>query len=195
MAAKPSEEPIPPRSPAPATSNPPAQGATVPPPGTYAMKNPAGQVVQIPYPSVGKALDQGHLFADQDTLKKYARDHAADPLDESRVDQFIDVCPSKWAPARSTRSQAASRKRSAPAIACRSTRGETDLQLAAATPSHTAAEAGGEAAEGLGEYFSGSILLARRQNDRGSADRATAQGSLRHRTDGEQGASDRTEVT
>lgn len=128
--------------------------------GLYTMKNPDGQPVSIPYSSVGKALDQGHLFADKDTLQQYARDHAADPLSEDRVDKFIDAHPYIGRPIAGLKGAGTGVLKTVTAgDRLPTTRGETELQLAAATPTR-AAEAGGEAAEGVGEYFTGDELLA-----------------------------------
>ena len=124
------------------------------------MKNPAGQVVPIPYSNVGKALDQGHLFADKSTLQQYARDHAADPLSEDRVDKFIDAHPYIGRPIAGLKGAGTGVDKLLTAgDRTPRTRAETELQLAAATPTRGAGEAGGEMAEGVGEYFSGDEIL------------------------------------
>jgi hypothetical protein len=160
--------PTSPASSAPPSSNP-AQSATAPQgleagpgnkEGIYMMKDPSGQIRSIPYSNVGKALDQGHLFADKATLQQYARDHAADPLDEQRVDKFIDEHPYLSRPLQGVLGMGRALAQSVSAgDRTPTTRAETELQLAAATPARTAAEGGGEAIEGLGEYFSGDELL------------------------------------
>lgn len=128
--------------------------------GTYQMKNPQGLVVGVPYSNVHRALDQGHLFADKGSLQQYARDHAADPLDEDRVNQWIDAHPYLSRPVQGLIGAGTGLLKTATGLdRTPATRGETEVQLAAATPTHTAAEAGGEAAENLGEFFSGEELM------------------------------------
>ena len=129
------------------------------PQGTYQMKNPQGLVVPVPYGNVHRALDQGHLFADKGTLQQYARDHAADPLDETRVDQWIDQHPYLSRPLQGALGLGTGLLKTATgADRTPTTRFETELQLAAATPTRTAAEAGGEGVENLAEFFSGDEL-------------------------------------
>jgi hypothetical protein len=124
------------------------------------MRNPAGQPVGIPYSNVGKAIDQGHLFSDKNALQQYARDHAADPLSEDRVDQFIDAHPYIGRPIAGLKGAGTGVLKTITAgDRTPTTRGETELQLAAATPTRNAGEAGGEAAEGVGEYFTGDEFL------------------------------------
>lgn len=128
--------------------------------GTYLMKNPQGLMVPVPYSNVHRALDQGHLFADKGNLQQYARDHAADPLDEDRVNQWIDQHPYLSRPVQGLLGAGTGVLKTMTGLdRTPTTRGETELQLGAATPAHTPAEAGGEAAENLGEFFSGEELL------------------------------------
>ena len=127
---------------------------------TYQMKNPQGQAVSIPYSNVGRALDQGHLFADKGTLQQYARDHAADPLTEGRVDRFMDRHPYLTAPLSVIEGiGGAALQTLTGADRTPTTRGETEAQLAAATPAHGIAQGVGELGEGVGEFFSAEELL------------------------------------
>ena len=127
--------------------------------GTYQMKNPQGLTVAVPYSNVHRGLDQGLLFADKGTLQQYARDHAADPLSEDRVDQWIDKHPYLSRPLQGALGLGTGLLKTAVgADRTPTTRGETELQLAAARPLRTAAEGGGEGIENLAEFFSGDEL-------------------------------------
>ena len=127
--------------------------------GTYQMKNPQGLMVAVPYSNVHRALDQGHLFADKGTLQQYARDHAADPLSEDRVDQWMDKHPYLSRPLQGLIGAGTGLDKTLTGLLpAPTTRAGTELQLAAATPTRTAAEGGGEGVENLAEFFSGDEL-------------------------------------
>lgn len=128
--------------------------------GSYSMHTPEGAVVPVRYSRVRQALDGGLLFSDQPTLQKYARDHAADPLDEDRVDQFIDKHPYLTTPLQYWKGMGHALIQTATSLDPTPTnRFATDLQLHAATPAHTWKEASGEMGEGAGEFISGEYLL------------------------------------
>jgi hypothetical protein len=122
--------------------------------GAYQMHDPAGIVRSVGYHQVHKALDDGFLFADKPTLQTYARDHAADPLDENRVDQWIDRHPIMSGPLRGIIGGARGLVKTATAFDRRpTTRAETEAQMFAATPARNLQEGLGEATEGLGEIY------------------------------------------
>jgi hypothetical protein len=124
------------------------------------MHSPDGRAVQIPYSKVHTSIQNGYLFGDKGTLQKYARDHAADPLSEGRVDQFLDKHPWIGAPLNAFLGAGAGLLKTATGLApTPSTRGETELQLAAATPTKGLGQGAGEAAENVGEFFTGDELL------------------------------------
>ena len=139
--------------------------------GTYAMKNPQGQTVPVPYSNVHHALDQGHLFADKGTLQKYARDHAADPLDESRVDQWLDKHPYLGLPVNLLAGAGTGALKTFTGLDTMPNepgknkfeqadrRAETETLLAANTPTKGLGQGLGEGGENVGEFFSGEELL------------------------------------
>jgi len=128
--------------------------------GQYQMKNPQGQVVPVSYSHVHQALDKGHLFADQNTLRQYARDHAADPLDESRVDQWLDKHPYLGAPLNVVAGLGTGAMKTMTGLdKAPKDRANTEAQLAAATPTKGFGQGLGEAGENVGEFFSGEELL------------------------------------
>jgi hypothetical protein len=129
--------------------------------GSYQMHDPAGIVRPVGYHQVHRALDDGFLFADKPTLQTYARDHAADPLDESRVDQWIDKHPilSFGTQEGIGFAKQASQLLSTPGPRPPASRWETELQLFGATPTHGLGEMHGAAGENLGELLTGEKLL------------------------------------
>lgn len=128
--------------------------------GSYAMHDFAGLPHQVGYSKVHQALDNGFLFSDKPTLEKYARDHAADPLDESRVDQWIDKHPIVSGPLQLLTGGYRGIIRTGTAFdRTPTTRAETEAQLFAASPNRTAGESVGGAAEQVGEFFTGEQLL------------------------------------
>lgn len=128
--------------------------------GLYAMKDPKGNPVMKRYSEVGPALDQGHLFADKQTLRTYAQDHAADPLSESRVDQWLDRHPYLGAPLNMIEGAGTGALKTWTGFDKTPTsRLETNLQMAAATPTKGFAQGVGDLAESAGEFLSGEELL------------------------------------
>jgi hypothetical protein len=128
--------------------------------GLYAMHSPDGRAVQIPYSKVHTSIQNGYLFGDKGTLQKYARDHAADPLSEGRVEQYLDQHPWVAAPVNALAGLGTGALKTATGLdRTPTTRGETELQLAAATPTKGPVQAAGEAAENVGEFFTGDELL------------------------------------
>ena len=132
--------------------------------GTYQMKNPQGLTVAVPYSNVHRALDQGHLFADKGTLQQYARDHAADPLSEDRVDQWMDkhpylrLTPPALALSALEGAGTGALKTWTGADRTPTSRLETEEQLAASTPTRGPQQAAGEVGESLAEFFTGDEL-------------------------------------
>ena len=128
--------------------------------GLYAMHSPDGRAVQIPYSKVHTSIQNGYLFGDKGTLQKYARDHAADPLSEGRVEQYLDQHPWVAAPVNALAGLGTGALKTATGLdRTPTTRGETELQLAAATPTKGPVQAAGEAAENVVEFFTGDELL------------------------------------
>ena len=135
--------------------------------GVYGMTSPDGRQVPIPYSKIQAVGRQGYRFASHGELAKYARDHAADPVDEERVQQFLDQHP--WEPASITINAllgVGTGVTKTLAGADRMARGngpltrpEEALQTAAETPTKGAAQGAGEAAENVGEFFTGEELL------------------------------------
>ena len=124
------------------------------------MHDPSGILRPVGYHQVHRALDDGFLFADKPTLQQYARDHAADPLDEDRVDQWIDKHPFLSMPLKTERGVGRAMLQTfTGADRTPTSRLETDLQLQAATPSKDWTEAGGGSMENFGEYMVGEKLL------------------------------------
>ena len=136
--------------------------------GLYNMVSPDGRQVQIPYSKIQAVAPQGYRFAAHGDLAQYARDYAADPVDEGRVDKFIDSLP-WWGPAKMAIGLVKGIGTGAiktAAGADRIVRGngplsrpEEMLQQAAETPASGAAEGVGEAAENAGEFFTGEEML------------------------------------
>jgi hypothetical protein len=128
--------------------------------GLYGMTAPDGRPVQIPYSKVHTQIQNGYLFADKPTLQQYARDLAADPLHEDRVDQFLEKHPWIGAPVNGLLGAGTGVLKLVTGLdKTPTTRGETELQLAAARPTKGASQAGGEAAENVAEFFGGDELL------------------------------------
>jgi hypothetical protein len=124
------------------------------------MHDPAGIVRSVGYHQVHKALDDGFLFTDKPTLQTYARDHAADPLDESRADQWIDKHPVLGLPLGLATGAGKGLMKTLTAFdRTPTTRAETEAQMFAATPARGGQEAAGEAGENVGEFFTGEELL------------------------------------
>jgi hypothetical protein len=125
------------------------------------MHDSSGTIRPVGYHQVHQALDQGYLFTDKPTLQRYASDHAADPLDESRVDQWIDKHPILSLPIQGPRgiAKGAAGLLSTPGSRPPASRWETELQLFGATPAHTMTEELGSTAENVGEFMSGEELL------------------------------------
>jgi len=141
--------------------------------GTYKMLDPQGQPVDIPFSNVEKAGAAGHRFADQGTLERYARDHAALPVDEDAIDRYLDGLP--WyhplklldsvseAPEKVAQNlftgAGAGVERTAAGVDRLArgggplTRPEEMLQEAAATPTKGVAQGVGEAGENIGEFI------------------------------------------
>lgn len=130
------------------------------PEGTYTMHDSSGVVTPVRYSRVHQALDQGLLFTDKNVLQQYARDHAADPLDEGRVDQWIEKHPILSTPLKGLIGMGTGMLKTVTGLdRTPTTKAETALQLAAATPTKGFQEGGAEAGENLGEFFSGEELL------------------------------------
>jgi hypothetical protein len=124
------------------------------------MHDPAGIVRPVGYHQVHRALDAGFLFADKPNLQTYARDHAADPLDESRADQWIDKHPILGFPlAAATGAGKGLMKTLTGFDRPPTTRAETEAQMFAAQPARGLQEGLGEATENVGEFFTGEELL------------------------------------
>jgi hypothetical protein len=124
------------------------------------MHSPDGRAVQIPYSKVHTSIQNGYLFGDKGTLQKYARDHAADPLSEGRVEQYLDQHPWVAAPVNALAGLGTGALKTATGLdRTPTTRGETELQLAAATPTKGPVQAAGEAGENVSEFFTGDELL------------------------------------
>lgn len=126
------------------------------------MKSSDGRDVQIPYSKVGPSGASGYLFADKNELQRYARDHAADPVSEGQVDKYLDAQP-WWNPARLARDVFAGVGSGALKLATAgdrtpTTQGETQLQIAAATPNKGVVQGLGEAGENIGEFVGGGEL-------------------------------------
>lgn len=136
--------------------------------GTYSMVDNSGQTLQIPYSQVQGAASNGARFQSKQALQQYARDHAADPVNEDAADHYIDGL-SWYNPVRMGRDVIAGFGTGALKTATgldRAPKGhgeggklEQDAQLAAATPTKGVVQEGAEAAENVGEWFSGEELL------------------------------------
>jgi hypothetical protein len=133
--------------------------------GLYAMTSPDGRPAPVRYSNVHTQLQNNYLFADQGTLQQYARDQAADPLSEDRVDQFLDKHPWIGAPVNALMGAGAGALKTVtgldrtPQDHNLGGRIETEMQLAAATPTKGIAQGVGETGENVGEYFTGEELL------------------------------------
>lgn len=143
-----------------------AQGNPITPPdpkaseGLYAMTDPKGQPVMKRYSEVGPALDQGHLFADKQTLKNYAQDHAADPLSEDRVDQWLDKHPYLGILPNLGKGLGIGLAKTLTGFdKTPTTRAETDMQMLAATPTKGVTQGTGELGENAAEFMTGEELL------------------------------------
>jgi hypothetical protein len=124
------------------------------------MHSPDGRAVQIPYSKVHTSIQNGYLFGDKGTLQRYARDHAADPLSEGRVEQYLDQHPWVAAPVNALAGLGTGALKTATGLdRTPTTRGETELQLTAATPTKGVVQGAGEALENVGEFFTGDELL------------------------------------
>ena len=114
--------------------------------GLYAMLSPDGRAVQIPYSKVHTLIQNGYLFGDKGTLQRYARDHAADPLSEGRVEQYLDQHPWIAAPVNALVGVGTGVDKTVTGLdRTPRTRFETELQLAAAKPTKGAVQGVGEA--------------------------------------------------
>lgn len=136
--------------------------------GIYQMDSPDGRQVQIPYSKVKTAGPQGYRFSNQGELARYAKDHAADPIDESAIDKYLDNVPWWDLPG-----HALNLLNGAGTGALKTFTGndrekmghgaggelEQNMRLAAATPTKGAAAGLGELGENVGEFFSGEELL------------------------------------
>jgi hypothetical protein len=135
-----------------------AQPDPAKPQGTYQMKNTQGAMVPVTYGNVHRALDQGLLFVDKGNLQQYARDLAADPLSEARVDQWLDKHPyMKLTPPAVALNQAEGfgtgvMKTWTGADRLPTSRLETEEQLAAAVPIKGPEQAAGEIGENIAEF-------------------------------------------
>jgi hypothetical protein len=128
--------------------------------GTYTMHTPSGHVIPVRYSRVHQALDQGLLFADQQNLRNYARDHATDPLDEDRIDQWLDKHPYVAAPVNLGKGLGIGLAKTLTGVLpTPTTRAGTEMQMLAATPPKGAMQETGEVGENLAEFFSGEELL------------------------------------
>jgi hypothetical protein len=150
--------------------------------GVYAMQSPDGRTTAIPYSKVGDQGKLGYRFTSQDELARYAKDRSADPVNEDMVDRFMDTLPQWIGPAPAWHAMQgfgagatkllAGADRMARAVAGRTpgtgqqgrpantyTAPEEALQEAAATPTKGLAESAGEAAENVGEFWSGEGLM------------------------------------
>ena len=128
--------------------------------GLYAMHSPDGRAVQIPYSKVHTQMQNGYLFQDKPTLQQYARDQAADPLSEDRIDQFLDKHPWFAAPVTLGKGLGIGLAKTLTGFdKTPETGAETSMQMLAATPAKGLAEDVGEAGENVAEFFSGDELL------------------------------------
>jgi hypothetical protein len=136
--------------------------------GVYQMQSPDGRPVQIPYSKVKTAGPQGYRFANQGELSRYAKDHAADPVDESAVDRYMNNTPWWDMPGHALNLLAGvgTGVTKTAAGLDRAVRGngpltgpEEQLQLAAATPTKGGMQNAGELGENVGEFFTGEELL------------------------------------
>lgn len=133
------------------------------------MISPDGRPVQIPYSKVHTSLANNYLFGDKQTLRKYANDQAADPLNEDRIQQFEDKHP--WLAAipagldnyvggiAKGLVKTATGMDRLPQSHNLGGRLETAAQMYAATPTKGVPGAVGEGAENVAEYFGGEELL------------------------------------
>jgi hypothetical protein len=135
--------------------------------GVYQMKSPDGRQVQIPYSGVKTAGPNGYRFVNQGELARYAKDHAADPIDEGAVDKYLDKVPWWDMPGHALNllSGVGTGIEKTAAGLDRAVRGsgpltgpEEQLQLDAARPTQ-GLQTAGEFGENVGEFFSGEELL------------------------------------
>ena len=149
------------------TTAPPASPFVTPGEGVYQMVNNEGATVPVSYSNVSKAAGAGHRFSTRQQLAQYARDHAADPVDEGRVNKYIDSLP--WFDPVKIHLQLLQGIGHAAAQTFTGLdsekmghgvdgRIEQELQLAAETPTKGFGHVG-EVAENVGEFFSGEELL------------------------------------
>jgi len=136
--------------------------------GVYQMQAPDGRPVQIPYSKVKTAGPQGYRFSNQGELSRYAKDHAADTIDESAVDRYMDNTPWWDMPGHALNLLAGvgTGVTKTAAGLDRAVRGsgpltgpEEQLQLAAAKPTKGGMQTAGEFGENVGEFFTGEELL------------------------------------
>lgn len=128
-------------------------------PGTLGAE-PAPAQEPIPYSKVHDKLNSGYLFADRKNLTQYARDHAADPLSEDRVDRWLDKHPYLGTPMRGLMGGGTGLLKLATGSGeAAPTRLGQEIQMAADRPTRGAQEAGGQAAEGTAEFMSGEELF------------------------------------
>lgn len=136
--------------------------------GVYQMQSPDGRQVGIPYSKVKTAGPQGYRFSNQGELARYAKDHAADPIDESAIDKYLDNVPWWDLPGHALNLLAGAGTGAMKTLTAfdREQMGhdkggelEQQMKLAAATPTRGAAAGLGELGENVGEFFSGEELL------------------------------------
>lgn len=136
--------------------------------GIYNMQSPDGRAVQIPYSKVKAAGPQGYRFSSQGDLARYAKDHAADPVDESAIDKYMDNTPWWDMPGHALNLLAGvgTGVTKTAAGLDRAVRGngplsgpEEQLQTAAATPTKGGMQGASELGENVGEFFTGEELL------------------------------------
>lgn len=136
--------------------------------GIYQMQSPDGRQTAIPYSKVKTAGPQGYRFSNQSELARYAKDHAADPVDETAIDKYLSNVPWWDMPGHALNliMGAGTGVAKTAAGLDRAVRGngpltgpEEQLQLAAATPTKGTGQAAGEFGENIGEFFTGEELL------------------------------------
>jgi hypothetical protein len=131
--------------------------------GLYNMTAPDGRAVQIPYSKIQTVAPLGYRFADHDSLAQYARDHAADPVNEGMVDRFLEQLP-WYDPVKlqvelfsglgheALKTATAFDRPPGPGAGGRV---EQELQIAAATPPKNPVETGAGVLENIGEFIGG----------------------------------------
>lgn len=132
------------------------------------MQSPDGRDVQIPYSKVKTAGPSGYRFSNQGELARYAKDHAADPVDETAIDRYMDNTPWWDMPGHALNLLAGAGTGVMKTFTGmdREQMGhgkggeiEQNMKLAAATPTKGIAAGLGEVGENVGEFFTGEELL------------------------------------